>query len=632
MNNRTQKISTEQAGLILDQVPSGILVVDQEFKILWFNHWIETRIQLDSTDVIGRLLGEVFPEINRRNLVQALELVIHGGLPLTLSNRIHRYFIQMPPDDPTLGLVDMPQSAVITPLYQESQLSGLAIMISDVTERVIAEQKLKREVNKLNVLHQIDQALATLDIQACLDEIKTQTQRLFETENVHFCLVENEGSNSFRELTQRELPEELVTRVVLQGEPLLIRDTTQHDLYRAGPPEHSSEITAPLNIGTECIGLLTVRAAEKFTYIRDDLVLLEEVANRAAQAIHNARLHEQEQKQRRLAEALSEISRSLASELELSNVLDRILETISTVVPYDSASFLMKEAGIVRVRKHRGFEQFGLIQQVENSIWKLEEMPILRQVFETHQVVLVEDTHDAPGWLVLPESGHVRSWAGVPIVMRGELLGILSLDKAESGFYHQDHIAPLTAFAAHAGIALYNARVYARQVELANLDGLTGLPNRRFFDMRLAEEMQRTIRYGHPTSLIMLDIDHFRQFNDNYGHLMGDDVLKKMAHILRAGVRLIDLAARYGGEEFIIILPETTPQDALIVAERLRRSVQSAVFDAQLCEPVTISLGVAGVPMHAKTPLEFIQKTDEALYIAKHNGRNQVVLYELQVA
>ncbi|HTA90045.1 MAG TPA: diguanylate cyclase [Polyangiaceae bacterium] len=165
---------------------------------------------------------------------------------------------------------------------------------------------------------------------------------------------------------------------------------------------------------------------------------------------------------------------------------------------------------------------------------------------------------------------------------------------------------------------------------LADTDGLTGLFNRRYFDALLLRELQRTARYKTPVGVVLLDIDHFKYVNDTYGHPMGDEVLRNVAKIVSAGVRVTDSAARYGGEEIAIVFTQTTAQGVMEVTERLRSQLEKFVHEYEgHTVRRTASFGVGlvdgrGVPL---TPLELVERADRALYRAKHNGRNQVVIW-----
>lgn len=171
-------------------------------------------------------------------------------------------------------------------------------------------------------------------------------------------------------------------------------------------------------------------------------------------------------------------------------------------------------------------------------------------------------------------------------------------------------------------VAVNHARLYNETKQLALTDGLTGCVNRRSFEMQLERDMQLAMRNRQPLSLIMLDIDHFKRVNDTFGHKAGDVALRTLADTLRRELRGIDTAARYGGEEFAVILPQAGVDGALIVAERLRTCIESTEVPG--VGMITASLGIATFPLHAMGREQLVQIADDALYAAKHAGRNQV--------
>lgn len=166
------------------------------------------------------------------------------------------------------------------------------------------------------------------------------------------------------------------------------------------------------------------------------------------------------------------------------------------------------------------------------------------------------------------------------------------------------------------------AKANAELAALATTDGLTGLKNHRAFQERLSEEMRRSVRYGTSLSVVLLDVDHFKQYNDSFGHPAGDEVLKAVARVLRRGARDTDLAARYGGEEFILILPQTDSTGAATIAERIRQGIEAATWPLR---QVTASFGVASLGLGGDGS-DLIAHADAALYRAKADGRNQVTL------
>jgi diguanylate cyclase (GGDEF)-like protein len=167
-----------------------------------------------------------------------------------------------------------------------------------------------------------------------------------------------------------------------------------------------------------------------------------------------------------------------------------------------------------------------------------------------------------------------------------------------------------------------------RLAELATIDPLTQVANRRAVETRLSHEFQRERRYKHPLACILVDIDHFKAVNDNYGHPVGDKVLVEVAAAIRESIRATDLVARFGGEEFIVLAPETTAAAAQVVAERIRRAItaKTTAKTDQGLPVVTASIGVASTEVQVVDENELVAKADAALYRAKHEGRNRVVV------
>lgn len=174
---------------------------------------------------------------------------------------------------------------------------------------------------------------------------------------------------------------------------------------------------------------------------------------------------------------------------------------------------------------------------------------------------------------------------------------------------------------AHEKIKEY-ARLKSQQ---AITDGLTGLHNHTYLQKRIEEEIKRTTRHGRPTSMIMIDLDNFKKFNDTYGHLRGNEVLKEIAQVITGSVREVDLVARYGGDEFAVLVPEADTETTAQIGERIRQSVDSRLAGTPAgALGVSLSLGVATVPRHAQNRLELIEQADRAMYRSKASGKNQV--------
>jgi len=212
-----------------------------------------------------------------------------------------------------------------------------------------------------------------------------------------------------------------------------------------------------------------------------------------------------------------------------------------------------------------------------------------------------------------------------PIKNRDRLVGILALGKKQSGsIYSHEDLELAMNIANQAGAIINNAQLYSQAMVMANTDGLTELYNHRQFHDRIDQEIARGSRFGTTFSLIMLDVDLFKAYNDIHGHLAGDEILRRIALSIRTSVRSLDTAFRYGGEEFAIILPEAQLSDAYKIAERIRKTIASKT--SSRATPITASLGIANWPVDGVTKAEIISHADAALYRAKHTGRNRTCL------
>ena len=221
-----------------------------------------------------------------------------------------------------------------------------------------------------------------------------------------------------------------------------------------------------------------------------------------------------------------------------------------------------------------------------------------------------------------PASGSVIA---VPLKSSGTVIGVLDLfDRMDAAGFDDRDMATIRTFANQATVAVDNVLLHQEAQRLSITDGLTGLWNYRYFTMTVGKEIERSARFGRPLALLMLDLDHFKNVNDTYGHQRGDAVLVELAARVKAQVRDVDTVARYGGEEVVVILPETDEAGAAQAAERICDAVRRRPFGdpGQTSVEVTVSVGAAVFPVHGATAGILMRRADEALYEAKHAGRD----------
>jgi len=224
------------------------------------------------------------------------------------------------------------------------------------------------------------------------------------------------------------------------------------------------------------------------------------------------------------------------------------------------------------------------------------------------------------------EMRPVLSLISSPLISHNSLLGLLRLESDKRGSFNQDDLRFLSLVSGLGAVALENSLLFQKTQDLAIHDDLTGLYTKQYFTGRLKDEARRCLRLDQPLSLMMIDIDFFKQYNDKFGHTAGDIVLKKVASLLKEVLVLLNpLLCRFGGEEFLVMLPEIDKQRAFEVAEELRQKIEKEkVLLRRQSTSVTVSVGLASLPLDTKDDDELIQKADKAMYEAKRKGRNQV--------
>lgn len=381
----------------------------------------------------------------------------------------------------------------------------------------------------------------------------------------------------------RELGSGVVGQVAATGKPVLIDDVRVWPNYVETMPGARSELCVPVKHHRRTVAVLNLESTRPAAF-RGQLELLETVADQIAGAIASAQLYEELKQRARLMEMMSEVSRTALEATDLQELLDRVTRYIQERFPLTSVS--------------------------------IERQPVVSS---------------GPAHLVIPIRFH------------DQLLGALSLESATPDVFTPASVLAFEAFADQIAGAFHMASVNERLAEttrhlasaietlhrISTQDGLTGVSNRRHFDETLAIEWRRAARSRAPLSLLMLDIDYFKPFNDTSGHQAGDECLRRVADMLCETVqRAGDLVSRYGGEEFAILLPETEAGHALEIATRLRERI-AAMDLAHPSAPlgrVTVSIGVASVvpPRDGTGSGDFVRVADAALYDAKRQGRNRV--------
>jgi diguanylate cyclase (GGDEF)-like protein len=320
-----------------------------------------------------------------------------------------------------------------------------------------------------------------------------------------------------------------------------------------------------------------------------------------------------------LPKVLFEIGKAIGSDDNLGTLLGRISELVCDLVDAEACSIMLLDTSRERLL---GKAAHGLVRSDVTLISFRVGEGVAGWVAETGEAALIDDVTGDPRFKVLPDShSRIRSLASVPLAYRDERIGVLTITSPRSAAFSRDDVDLLKFIATTMALDIDNARLR----RLSVTDPLTEAYNREFLQQRLPQIIEQAERRDEPMAVAMLDVDHFKAVNDQFGHEVGDKVLAEVAHRLRAAIRSGDLLVRYGGEEFLVLLPGSNATRAAEVAERMRLKMDDDPIDISGTRiHVRISIGVAEYRRGEDSPGQLVRRADTALYAAKGRGRNRV--------
>ena len=320
--------------------------------------------------------------------------------------------------------------------------------------------------------------------------------------------------------------------------------------------------------------------------------------------------------------AISRIHQSIGANLELEKFAQIVVVELVEIVKCNACAILAIEGGKVKILAESGFiKEFG---EKEFSI----DMPAIKYILDSGQSIYTGDITNSPAANCVPAGCAISSLICTPIIVNKDVKGIIHLDSFQEDAFNEEILHFVEMLSQEISIVFERSFLYQQVKNLSLRDGLTGCFNRRRFDEDIEFEVCRAGRYKRVLSILMIDIDWFKKYNDFHGHPKGDVVLKKMVALFTRNIRIVDKIYRYGGEEFVILLPEIDKEKALVVANRLQKMTEQEEFagasESQPNKKITISIGVASYPSDAVTKGDLIKAADIALYKAKQTGRNKI--------
>ena len=529
-----------------------------------------------------------------------------------------------------LLLLGTPDNRRFTPA-ELRLLLALGHQIGMAVENSYLIQQTSRRSEELHVLNEIGRALSsTLNQEDLLRKIWEELRRLFDVENLYLASMD-----PLRDVMQFELEmvggvrmpkrtrpagNHLTEYVLRTRQPVLIRENYITEVRKLGvDPKriNGSFCGVPLVAYDRAIGALCIYSDQERAFDEGHMELLRVLASEASIAIENARLFQEERTKARHLSLLNLISRDAIATLNPDEVLAKIAEQLENGLTYDHIGIALLD-----------YTTRELVIQAEGG--KRRGVLGNRLPLDTGLIGQVARTGKAAGYRshtgahngpkpVLPDTLTAMA---LPIFYADHLHGVLYVETLERLEISEEESLLLHTLADLTAGALHNALTFQKAQEQAITDGLTGVKTHRFFMEALSSEWKRSSRAGRAFALVIMDLDRFKFVNDFYGHLEGDLVLQRVGQILETNCRRSDVVARYGGDEFVILMPETTMEQARQLAAKLRSWVAA---DSLLREKnISASFGIACYPLHGSSPQELIQVADASMYLSKHQGGNTV--------
>jgi diguanylate cyclase (GGDEF)-like protein/putative nucleotidyltransferase with HDIG domain len=495
----------------------------------------------------------------------------------------------------------------------------------------------RRRLQQAETITEVGRTItAILDLDALLSRVVDLIADHFGYYFVHVFEVDSEagraafkagtgfGGQIFKEqpLSLKIGEEGIVGWVAGAGEPLIANDVDKEPRYYFHPAlaDTRSELAVPIRLRDEVVGVLDVQSEERGAFDESDLATLETLADQLAVAMENARLYEQEQKRSRELSILLDAAQALASSLDLQEVLETIARKAKELTKADGTRIhLIQPDG-------KTLEPLVVLEDEAERILAVSLQVgagVIGHVAASGVSEIVNHAEHDPRAIQVPGTpDEPQSLLCAPLVSKAEVIGVMTLSLAGDREFKEASLPLVTSLASQAATAIEKARLYEETKRLAATDLLTGLWNRGHIAEHLRTEVARAGRFGRELSVLVLDIDNLKAFNEAYGHPAGDEVIRTVAQVLLSSSRDIDPVGRYGGDEFAIVLPETGPEGAAVVAGRIMDTLEETPFRASdgRSVPISISIGSASYPSDTDEVDRLFSLADTALYRAKAVG------------
>jgi len=520
-------------------------------------------------------------------------------------------------------------------------LSILAEQIGIIVEnaRLYAEQQINLQ-NAARLYAVSTELFSELDPHEIPQRVVDAVAEALETPIVSIALL-NEATGNLEYEAHRGIPEDALRipfrkdgigmQVLTSGVPRFIENTSQVD-----NPSRATQLIGwnamaclPIYRGAKRLGTLYVNYTQPHTFTPAEKNLLAIFANQTAIALENSQLYAREQQRAAELDVISQIGQHVTSILTLDDLLPALVQLIQSKFQYRYIHFFINDNP-----NHR-----TILRAVQSSNSQLKprdfalnfDEGMIGWVASHGHTLVANDVTQEPRYLPHSDVHDTKSELTVPVKVANEIIGVLDVQSDQLNAFAKSRVALFETLAAQVAVAVENARLYGQLQDQARLDSLTQVFNHGYFIDQLNLQVGLALQANLPLSLIMLDIDFYKEYNDRYGHVIGDHVLTEIVQAIRMNIKTKDIVGRWGGEEFGIVLSGASSGSARHVADRIRQTLLAtnlATEEGVAIIPPTISQGIASIPEHAQATAALIDLADAALYRAKNRGRDQIQIAE----
>ncbi|MDP2660610.1 MAG: diguanylate cyclase [Dehalococcoidia bacterium] len=622
---RAQALAVSEARYkaLFENAGDAMMVLENDATIAMVNRQFEDMTGYRSEEIEGRMtVLPLLRDQDRERILSILHTLIDK--PLTPALPVRHWVV---------GKAGQTWLAEVSAAVIPGSKRVLASM-RDVTEDQLRQEQLLRRNREAEILYAVAALVSrTSNLDTTLQGILEKALEYTNLDRGYIFLIDDEQQLFVRASSGSSIGDKdgsggpylgqgFAGWVAKTGEPLFAQfapgDPFRPHLVAAA--DSQTVACVPAVAGGKTLGVMGLSGSGDRGYpTLEEQRLLVSIGGEAGVAVERASLLQKAQQRAQELESLMSMTREMASTLDLNEVLDRTLAIMCRQIGASNGFVCLIDEEQSRLTT---MAFWGSEAAVLRKAWKWNVGEGVVGWVALHQQGIVCDDVSADRRISNSSGADLgyRSIVAAPLRVKETLLGVVAAVSKETAAFTGADLRLLTAYASEGSMALEHALLHQEVRKQASTDDLTHLTNRRYFYMRLEEELKRARRYGHPISLLFLDVDDLKQVNDRYGHLQGDELLRHVGSTLTAVLRGSDVAARFGGDEFVILLPETGREEASRAAERLLAQAAPCPLLTGGSIPLSMSIGVSWLPMDGSYDVDLLRLADEAVYRAKQQG------------